>query len=195
MFAPTLAAVLALAGWKIATGGIHLDGLADSLDGLAGASRERRLAIMRDSRIGVFGAAGLVLCFLLAVSALAELPERLRELALIAAPALGRIAPALGGAGAAAATPRAGLGADFLDGLSRWTGPAQLAAAAAALALAIGPAGFVVAGAAAAAALAWSALMARRLGGLTGDALGAAVEIAEVAALLAFAGLAHRRWA
>ena len=192
-FPPMLAAVLVLVAWKVATGGIHLDGLADSLDGLGGATREQRLAIMRDSRIGVFGAAGLMLCILTAVIALAELPAELRGMALMASPALGRIAPALAGSVAAAA-PRGGLGADFLDGLSRWCGPVQLVAAGAALALALGVVGIVPVAAAAGATLLWAALMIRRLGGLTGDALGAALEVAELAALLAFATLGHRRW-
>ncbi len=192
-FPPMLAAVLVLVAWKVATGGIHLDGLADSLDGLGGATRAQRLAIMRDSRIGVFGAAGLMLCVLTAVIALAELPAELRGMALMASPALGRIAPALAGSVAAAAPPRGGLGADFLDGLSRWCGPVQLVAAGAALALALGVVGLVPVAAAAGATLLWAALMVRRLGGLTGDALGAAVEVAELAALLAFATLGHRR--
>ena len=59
VFPSLVAAVLVVALWKVATGGIHLDGLADCLDALGGGSRERRLAIMRDHRIGVFAAAGL----------------------------------------------------------------------------------------------------------------------------------------
>lgn len=195
VFPPMLAAVLVVVIWKVATGGIHLDGLADSLDGLGGATREQRLAIMRDSRIGVFGAAGLMLCVLTAAVALAELPAELRGMALIASPALGRIAPSLAGSVAAAPEPQSGLGADFLDGLSRWCGPTQIVAAAAALVLALGAPGLLPVAAAAGATLLWAALMTRRLGGLTGDALGGAVEVAELAALLAFAALGHRRWA
>src|SRR5215475_12365004 len=56
---PLLSAVVVLALWKAVTGGLHLDGLADCLDALAGATRERRRAILRDSRIGVFGTLGL----------------------------------------------------------------------------------------------------------------------------------------
>src|SRR5262245_52076209 len=59
LFSVTVSAVLTVAVWKTVTGGLHLDGLADCLDGLMGADRERRLAIMRDSRIGTFGALGL----------------------------------------------------------------------------------------------------------------------------------------
>ena len=194
LFSPLLAALLVVALWKVATGGIHLDGLADSLDALGGHDRERRLAITRDSRIGAFGAVGLILCFLIAIAALSDLPASVRWLVLLAAPALGRIAPGLVGACFHPATPREGSGAGFLGGLSRWTGPVHVAAAAAALWLAFGARGWLMLGAALAAMLLWSALMAGRLGGLTGDALGGAVEVSELAALVAAAALAHRRW-
>ena len=191
VFPSLVAAVLVVALWKVATGGIHLDGLADCLDTLGGGSRERRLAIMRDHRIGVFAAAGLGLALLLATAALAELPAPLRATALIAAPALGRIAPALAGSCFCSATPGQGSGADFLGGLSRWSGPAQLAGAVAVAPLVLWPGGLAVVAAAAGAALAWSAFMARRLGGVTGDVLGGAVECGELAALLAASALAH----
>src|SRR5207244_725765 len=73
LFPPILAALLTLTAWKLVTGGLHLDGLADSLDGLMGRDREQRLRIMRDSRIGVFGAVGLILTLLLELTALAGL--------------------------------------------------------------------------------------------------------------------------
>ncbi|HJR01055.1 MAG TPA: adenosylcobinamide-GDP ribazoletransferase, partial [Methylomirabilota bacterium] len=91
LFPPLVAAALLLAGWKVATGGIHLDGLADVLDGLAGRDAAHRLAIMRDSRIGVFGATGLVLLCLLAVAALAALSTSLRLRVLLLAPVIGRV--------------------------------------------------------------------------------------------------------
>ncbi|MET0852845.1 MAG: adenosylcobinamide-GDP ribazoletransferase [Candidatus Rokuibacteriota bacterium] len=191
IFPPLVVAALVVALWKAATGGIHLDGLADCLDALGGGNRERRLTIMRDHRIGVFAAAGLALVLLLAVAAVAELPASLRATALIAAPALGRIAPALAGACFPSATPGQGSGADFLIGLSRWAGPAQLAVAVALAPLVLWPGGLALVAAAAGAALAWSAFMARRLGGVTGDVLGGAVECGELAALLAAAALAH----
>src|SRR5688500_6964963 len=51
LFAPLLAALVTVTIWKLVTGGLHLDGLADCLDGLAGRDPAQRLAIMRDSRI------------------------------------------------------------------------------------------------------------------------------------------------
>jgi len=194
IFPLTLAAVLTLTLWKLATGGLHLDGLADCLDGLGGRDREQRRAIMRDSRIGVFGAAGLMLCLLIGLAALTAVPPDRRWAALVAAPTLGRMAPALAGACFPAATPGEGSGAGFLAGLSPWTGPVQLLLAVILLPLLLGPRGGIVLGAAALGGLGWSGLLARRLGGLTGDVLGGAVEVSELAVLLAFAALAHHRW-
>ena len=74
VFPSLLAALLTLTAWKLVTGGLHLDGLADCLDGLVGRDREHRLAIMRDSRIGTFGAVGLVFVLMLELVAIAEIP-------------------------------------------------------------------------------------------------------------------------
>jgi adenosylcobinamide-GDP ribazoletransferase len=194
LFPPLVAAALLLTGWKVATGGIHLDGLADSLDGLAGRDPARRLAIMRDSRIGVFGATGLVLFCLLAVSALAALSPSLRLRLLVLAPVIGRVAPLLAGAWVAPATPGQGLGAAFVAGLSRWAGLVHVAAVGALAAWLLGIWGVAVAAAGWSVALLAGALVARRIGGLTGDVLGAVVETAELGALLAAAAAAHRGW-
>src|ERR1700677_2723291 len=71
---PFLAATLAIAALALTTGALHEDGLADVADGFGGGStREAKLAIMRDSRIGAFGAIALVLSLLLRVGALASL--------------------------------------------------------------------------------------------------------------------------
>ena len=193
LFPPLLAALLVVSVWKVATGGIHLDGLADCLDGFGGPDVERRLAIMQDSRIGVFGAAGLVLCFLIALSALAELPPSARAGSLLLAPVVGRLSPLLVGAWFAAATPQKGSGADFLRALSPWAGPAHLALAAGLAALLFGVAGLVAVAVALAGVLGWSALLAWRLGGVTGDVLGGGVELGELGVLLATAALAHQR--
>jgi adenosylcobinamide-GDP ribazoletransferase len=194
LFPPLVAAVLLLAGWYVATRGNQLERLAGVLDGLAGRDAAHRLAIMRDSRIGVFGATGLVLLCLLAVAALAALSPSLRLRVLLLAPVIGRVAPVLAGAWLAPATPGQGLGAAFAAGLSRWAGLAHGAAGGALAAWLLGFSGVAVAAAAWMAALLAAALVARRLGGSTGDVLGAAVEIAELGALLAAAAAAHRGW-
>lgn len=194
LFPPLVAAGLLLAGWKVATGGIHLDGVADCLDGLAGRDPERRLAIMRDSRIGVFGAAGLILLCLLTVAALAGLAASLRLRVLVLAPVIGRVAPLLAGAWLAPATPGQGLGAAFAAGLSRGAGPAHVIASGVLAVWLLGIGGVAVVAAAWSLALLAAAFVARRLGGLTGDVLGAVVEVAELGTLLAAAAAAHRGW-
>jgi len=193
LFPPLLSSLLVVSAWKVATGGIHLDGLADCLDGLAGPDVESRLAIIRDSRIGVFGAAGLVLCFLLALTALAELPSPARTAALLLAPVVGRLAPLLVGAWFRPASPHRGVGADFLGAVSRWAGPVHLGIAAGLAAALLGTGGLLVVAAAIIGALAWSAFMAWRLRGVTGDVLGASVELAELGVLLTTAALSHQK--
>ncbi len=192
LFPPLVAVVLLVAVWKVVTGGIHLDGLADSLDGLAGRDPARRLAIMRDSRIGVFGAIGLILCLLLVVAALADLSGSVRVRLLVLAPMVGRVAPLLVGGWLRPATPGQGLGAAFAAGLSRWAGPLSGLAGLALGGALLGPWGAVIAGVAWILAILWAGLAARRLGGLTGDVLGAVVELAELGALLAGAALVRR---
>ena len=76
---PLLGASLAVAATLAATGCLHEDGLADTLDGFGGGSnRERKLEIMRDSRIGTYGACALVLSLMLRVGALASLADPAR---------------------------------------------------------------------------------------------------------------------
>ena len=79
----SLSAAIALAALAMLTGALHEDGLADSLDGLwGGHTRERRLQIMKDSRIGTYGALALILSVALRVAALAILIETLPPLAM-----------------------------------------------------------------------------------------------------------------
>ena len=88
---PALAALVATAAGLLLTGALHEDGLADVCDGLGGgATRERALEIMRDSRIGTYGAAGLGVMLAAKVLALAALPVAAVPLALIAGHAASR---------------------------------------------------------------------------------------------------------
>jgi len=192
LFPPLVAAALLVALWKGLSGAIHLDGLADSLDGLASGDAARRLAIMRDSHIGVFGAAGLAMFLLVSVAAVADLAGPVRNPLLIVAPVLGRVTPLLAGAWLQPATPGQGLGAEFTAALSRWAGPVYVVAGAILAAWLLGPWGVAIAAAAWAAAVLWALLAARRLGGLTGDLLGAVVELTELVVLLGGAAADHR---
>jgi adenosylcobinamide-GDP ribazoletransferase len=184
LFPSLLAALLTVTVWKLLTGGLHLDGLADCLDGLVGRDPEHALAIMRDSRIGAFGAIGLILFLLLEVVALAEFAADVRWRVLLVAPAVARATPAL----LARLFPDAradGLGVAFRATLGRAAAPLSLAVGGGAAVLALRAGGVV------GAALAWLAavivgrFMTRRLRGITGDVFGAAVETAELVMLLA----------
>lgn len=183
VFPPLLAALLTVTAWKGLTGGLHLDGLADCLDALGGRDTAHRLAILRDSRVGAFGVLGLILLLLLDVAAVAELTPPRRWRALLVVPAIGRAMPVV----LAALFPPArseGHGADFTLAVRGPTIGLALGAALAAAGLGLGTAGAAATAAAALVALGFAAGMARRLGGITGDVHGGAVELAELTALL-----------
>ena len=88
---PALTAALLMVALAFMSGGLHLDGLADTMDGLAGhRTAEQRLEIMRDSRIGGFGAIGLALFLILEYASIISLPDRWLPYALLLAPVLSR---------------------------------------------------------------------------------------------------------
>jgi len=183
LFPPLLAALLTVTAWKLVTGGLHLDGLADCLDGLVGRDPERRLAVMRDSRIGAFGAIGLIFFLLLEIVALSELPPAVRARTLLAAPVIARATPALLSRLFRPARPD-GQGAAFHASVARSSTAIGVAVALAVALLSLGALGLVVIAVGLLAALAVAGLLARLLGGVTGDVLGAAVEVSELTVLL-----------
>ena len=185
---PLLLAALLLAASALVTGGLHLDGLADTFDALgAGGSVQRQLGVMRDSRVGAHGAAGLLFGTLVKVAALAAVVREPELVALV--PALGRWVLAV----LLVAFPyarEAGLGRTMKD----HAGLAQVALGALpviALGALAGPAGPVVVAAGLAAALLAAVALARRYGGLTGDLYGLGLEIAETAGWVAAAATLH----
>jgi len=191
-----VAAVLALAATVALTGGFHEDGLADTVDALGGVvSRDRALAIMKDSRIGSYGALALGLSLLLRAALLAVLatwPMWAAVAALLASHALARAAavgvmvslPYGGDAEQVKAKPLALAVAPRNFGIALgWCGLLLLALAAAGAPL---PRLCWALAAAAAAALLMRQWLQRRLGGYTGDGLGATEQFAEIAVLLAF---------
>ena len=192
LFSPLLAAVLAVTAWKLLTGGVHLDGLADCLDGLVGRDADQRLAIMRDSRIGAFGAVGLVLFLMLEIVAVAELVPPVRGSALFAAPVIARATPAI--LAALFRPARAdGQGAAFHAGVRPSAIALGLAAAVATAIFALGGLGVAAIAAALVAAVSLAAFVAGRLGGVTGDVLGAAVELSELCVLLTVSAWTYAR--
>ena len=170
-----IAVLWALVAAVLLSGGLHEDGLADTADGFGGGrTTERKLAIMRDSRIGSFGALALLFSLALRGTALAMAPHPVR--ALLLASVLGRGAMLLPLLLLRPARPD-GLAAS-LAGRSTARLLSGLAIAAAA-----GVWAPTAAGAALAAALALSVIARRNIGGYTGDVLGAAEQVAECAAL------------
>jgi len=180
-FPALLAAVLAVAVELVLTGALHVDGLADTADAFGAATRERSLEIMRDPRIGSFGAGALAVDLLVRTAAVAALLDRGGVLvSLTVAGALGRsaILPL------AAALPYARPGGGLSDRIGL---RAAVAGTIVAAALAIGLAGWIGAAMLGTSLLATGLLgvaYRRRFGGSTGDLLGAAVEVAVIAALL-----------
>lgn len=180
---PGVAAFALVVAGVALTGGLHLDGLADSFDGLfLWGGPERRLAVMRDPHVGSFGVSALVLVLLGKYVALESLPGPERSLSLLAAAATSRSlllvsaglanyarAEGTGGILIRATTRRDALfGALAALGLALTAGPAGLGAGIAALALAAG----------------WTRLAIARIGGITGDTLGALVELSELLVLM-----------
>ncbi len=178
------ASALALAAMLLATGALHEDGLSDVADGFGGGrDRERKLEIMRDSRIGAYGAAALALSLLLRWSALAGIDGAWPALlALIAAHMASR---GLLGAFMHALPPARGNGLSAGAGsVSRDTAILGAALGAVALLL-LGPDAAVFALVLLAVLfLAFRALCLRRIGGQTGDTAGALQQLAEIAILL-----------
>jgi adenosylcobinamide-GDP ribazoletransferase len=181
------AAALALGASAILTGALHEDGLADVADGFGGGpDSAAKLEIMRDSRLGTYGALVLMVSFAAKLSALAALPDAVVVQSLIAAHALARgVLPAMSMSLAYARK----------DGLAANAGrpdPATVAIAggfALVIALLALPwiAALCAALAAAASAFGMAWLAQRQIGGQTGDVLGGAEQVAETAILVLLA--------
>lgn len=183
-----LHAALLLTAWVLLSGGLHLDGLADSADAWLGGfgDRERTLNIMKDPRSGPIAVVTLVLVLLLKFCAVLALIELQQTAVLLVVPLIGRSAllaiflttpyVRAGGLGQALADhlPRqAGWWVLGLSALTCWL----LASSAGVWALALAAVGFV-----------WlRRLMMRRLGGTTGDTAGALLELLEVLVLVGVA--------
>jgi adenosylcobinamide-GDP ribazoletransferase len=186
------AAALLVVALVILTGGLHLDGLMDACDGLfGGRTRERRLEIMRDSRLGSFGVLAGICALLLKFAFFASLEAHALFIALLVVPSSARWAMVLALRIFPSARPT-GLGATFHQTIT----PRRVALAggiALLVALVMGHlAGLLVWAAATLLAIALGAWITRRIGGLTGDTYGAIVEVTEVVAFLLLVGL--RGW-
>jgi adenosylcobinamide-GDP ribazoletransferase len=194
---PLLTAVGAVAVLALMSRGLHLDGLADTADGLAsGHDRDRALAVMRTGDVGPVGAATLCLALLAQVVAVASMVEDARLVSALLPGLAVVVSRGMLPIACAAGVPAArgdGLGAAVAGSVGRVTAvlvPLLLAAPAAVVAVLAGLAWWTGPVAVVASLAATAAVVARcvqRLGGVTGDVLGAVVELSLVAAAAALA--------
>lgn len=194
--AGVVAAVFCVAAGVLLTGALHEDGLADTADGLGGGQdRVQALRIMKDPRIGSYGALALVLTLSARIALLALIAGG-GTLALCGALLAGHVLSRLAALVLARSLPyvgdpassRAGAMTAGLRGGDLWVALAWSAAGCAAAAALLGPGPLLAAAGAAALALAWLArLFRRRLQGITGDGLGATQQACECACYLGIA--------
>jgi adenosylcobinamide-GDP ribazoletransferase len=187
------AAALGVVAAVLLSGGLHLDGLADSADGLGGRTREEALRAMRDHAVGAYGATAIGLDLILRTALLAALLDdgaATVVAASIAAGAISRAAVLPLPLVLPYAQPVRGAGAALSAG-GGWG--RALAALAIALAISVASAGIAAIaclGVAAAVVILAGLHFRRRLGGITGDTLGAGVELVELACLATLVALA-----
>ena len=193
---------LLIVALAVVTGALHLDGFADTCDGLAGHKTvEERWRVMHDSRAGAFGIVGVSLLLLVKYVSLGSVPESLLPATLVLVPVLSRWAMVY----AVFAHPYAreeGLGKVFKQGTG-WpefaTATAITLAAAICLAWLAGMSYFYLAGPAIMLGV-WivvalvAACLKRKFSGLTGDTYGAVNEVAEVGVLILVSLMAYNNW-
>ena len=184
---PLLGAAVAVAVLALMTGALHLDGLADSIDGLmAHGDAGRRLEVMRDPRLGSYGVTAIAVVLLLAVAAIASMSP-LRALAgLVIAGALSRLAT-LGIITFVPYVRPAGLGVAAWDERRRGLDLAVGAASATVVCLLDWKRALVAIPIVALVGVTLAVAARRRVGGATGDICGAVAELGQLATLLVFA--------
>lgn len=194
---PMLAAAMAMAVGLLITGAFHEDGLGDIADAFGGGwTVERRLEILKDSRHGTYGVAAMCTSILVRVVALGSLPGPAAMFAgAVVAHSLGRVA-AVGLGGTMRLATHSGLGADYGRSTSK---PRALFGTACGLAVAAVFTGWWAAlllGVVVVAAGATGLLARRKIGGISGDVLGAAEQVAECLVLVTLVALAghHHIW-
>ncbi len=186
---PVVARMVTLLIWIMLAGAFHLDGLADTVDGLyGGKDREDALRIMKDPHVGAMGVIAIVSTLLVKAAALASLPEDVFRGAIVVTPVLGHAAMVL-----ALALPYArpaGLGKAFAEHRSTLDVPfASVATLGAAFGL-FKFAGLAALGVGLLCATVLVGMAWRKIRGVTGDVCGAVNELTETAALVSLTGLA-----
>ncbi|GED98593.1 adenosylcobinamide-GDP ribazoletransferase [Gordonia crocea] len=179
-----LIGILLVAVIALATRGMHLDGLADTADGLGSyGDPQRTRDVMHDGPTGPFGAATLVLVLMITAVCFTALVSDGDWYALGFAVAVGRLGAVIGCRRRLGPADSTGFGA-LVAGTQRWAIPVWAGIAVAA-AYPLGPAGFAAVAVVALGSWVFTAHCARRVGGINGDVLGATIELSVAAALLA----------
>ena len=185
VFSPAITAVMTVIVYILLTGGLHLDGLADTADGIfSNRPRERILDIMRDSRIGTNGVLALVAVLLLDIMLISGINGEQTIKSLLLMPVAGRIGSLVGAGMSEYARQGEGLGRSFVE----YCGPVQvIIGLIVSLAIFLGLLGkyaviFVLP---ILMAFALSRFLGRKIGGVTGDILGAVCELNQVIFLIA----------
>ena len=192
---PVAATALLVAFLALASGGLHLDGVADTADGMAvQGDRARRLGVMSEGNTGPAGVMALMLVLLTQWAAIASLPPEARTAALLVAPVLARWTVVPVGLLFRPARPR-GLGHAIHAGLWPFAAPIATIIAVVVAAITFGLAGIVLIALAAAAAMLIAGAASRMLQGVTGDVFGAAIEIAQIVIWLAIVASVQHGWA
>lgn len=185
---PLLGAAVAMAVLCVLTGAIHLDGLADTADGLltSAGDAERRLEVMRDPRLGSYGVTAIAAVLLIDVAALSSIAPGRAIPALVVAGALSRLAT-LAVIVFVPYVRASGLGTAAWDARRRGFDLVVGAATAALVGLLDWRRALVAVPVVALTALVIAVLARRRIGGATGDICGATAELGQMAALVVFA--------
>ncbi|MBN2751229.1 MAG: adenosylcobinamide-GDP ribazoletransferase [Rhodospirillaceae bacterium] len=184
-----LAGVLGVAATVLLTGALHEDGFADIADGFGGGlTRERKMDIMRDSRVGTYGGAALVLSLLLRATAAGSMAPVDALFAFIAAAALGRgLIPIAMTLNLSARSDGVGASSGYPTEGSTWT--SILLALLIAL-ITLGPGqGFLCFGVGVVGVCALAGLAKRQIGGYTGDVLGAGAQLVDILVMITVAML------
>ncbi|MHC4404464.1 MAG: adenosylcobinamide-GDP ribazoletransferase [Planctomycetota bacterium] len=182
LFPPAVANVLLVVFMLAVSGGFHMDGLSDSADGFfSSRAKDRILEIMKDSRIGTMGVIAILCVVLLKVAAMASLAESQVPKVVFLMPLAGRCALVIGVNLLPNARADGGLGRLFCGNRSLLQMLWALAVLFAAAWIASQWAGLIAAGLTLIVVLAFSAHCYRKIGGATGDTLGATCELAETA--------------
>ncbi len=191
---PSLVNVLLVAVMVLLSGGLHLDGLVDTCDGIAGnGTPEERWKVMHDSRAGVFGIIGAALLLLIKFVSLNNVPQSLMMFTLLTAPVISRWAIVYAIFSYPYARP-SGLGKAFKQATDKWK---FLLATLITIAISVGLlklAGLVII------LITWLLVIVitfylkRKFGGLTGDTYGAINEITETGVFILVSALSYNNW-